>query len=65
MIITLLDKLTDIEHALGRENEIMIRHRIIDAQDYVLRIQKQVIEELRIRSGSSVVRERAPLKRTA
>jgi|HubBroStandDraft_2_1064218.scaffolds.fasta_scaffold345713_2 hypothetical protein len=65
MITTLLDKLTDIEQALGRENEMMIRRRIIEAQDYALGIQKQVIEELRIRSGSSVVYERMPFKRTA
>lgn len=57
MISTLLDKLTDIERALGKENEMMLRHRIIDAQDYALRIQKQMIEELRIRPNSWVERE--------
>jgi hypothetical protein len=57
MISTLLDKLTDIESALGRETETMIRYRIIDAQDYALRIQKQVIEELRIRPQSLIERD--------
>jgi hypothetical protein len=54
MISTLLDKLTDIERALGRETETMIRYRIIDAQDHAVLIQKQVVEELRIRSGSLI-----------
>jgi hypothetical protein len=57
MISTLLAKLTDIERALGKENETTIRHRIIDAQDYALRIQKQMIEELRIRPASLLERD--------
>jgi len=57
MISTLLAKLTDIERALGKENEIMIRRRIIDAQDDALQIQKQVVEELRIRSCALIDRE--------
>lgn len=63
MISTLLAKLSDIELALGKENEIMIRRRIIDAQDQALRIQKHVIEELRIRPASLV--ERESYKKTA
>jgi len=61
----LIGKLLDIERALGIEDTTTLRTRVIDAQECVLRMQKQLIEDLRIRSGISIVRDCSVYKKTA
>jgi len=61
----LIGKLLDIERAIGVEDTASLRTRVIDAQECVLRMQKQLIDDLRIRSGFSIVRDCGVLKRSA
>ncbi|HEX4029418.1 MAG TPA: hypothetical protein VHX20_03595 [Terracidiphilus sp.] len=62
----LIGKLLDIERALGVEDTASLRTRVIDAQECVLRMQKQLIDDLRVRSGFSIVRScSSDLKRSA
>lgn len=61
----LIGKLLDIERALGVEDTAKLRSRVLDAQDCALWIQKQMIEDLRIRSGFSIVRQRDVYRKTA
>ena len=61
----LIGKLLDIERAIGIEDTKTLRIKVIDAQDCALQIQKQMIEDLRVRSGFSIVRERPQYLRTA
>ena len=37
----LLEKLIDLERAIGKETPIEIRRRVIEAQEYVLHLQRQ------------------------
>ncbi len=46
-MITLLEKLIAIERAIGVEDQIMLRRRLLDAQDYVLEMQKELAENRR------------------
>jgi hypothetical protein len=61
----LIGKLLDIERAIGIEDSSSLRTRIIDAQDCALQVQKRAIEELRVRSGFSIVRECESYRRSA
>jgi hypothetical protein len=61
----LIGKLLEIERAIGIEDTASLRTRILDVQECVLRMQKQRIEDLRVRSGFAIVRQCGPLKRTA
>jgi hypothetical protein len=61
----LIGKLLDIERALGIEDTASLRTRVVDAQDCVLRMQKQLIEDLRVRSGFSIVHEPHTYRKTA
>ena len=61
----LIGKLLDIERALGVEDTATLRSRVIEAQECALRMQKQMIEDLRVRSGFSIVRNYTSLKRSA
>jgi hypothetical protein len=61
----LIGKLLEIERAIGIEDTRALRTRVLDVQECVLRMQKQHIEDLRVRSGFSIVRNCASLKRTA
>ncbi len=61
----IIGKLLEIEQALGVEDTASLRARVIDAQECVLRMQKQLIEDLRVRSGLSIVRETGQLPRSA
>ena len=44
---TLLDKLIEIERSIGVETDSTLRNLVIDAQDCVLGMQKQAVENLR------------------
>jgi len=46
--VMILEKLLDIERAVGREDINAIRQRIMDAQDCVLSMQKAHAETLRL-----------------
>jgi len=46
-ITALIVKLTDNERSIGVETNSAIRNRIIDAQDYALDLQKEIMEVLR------------------
>jgi hypothetical protein len=48
--VVILEKLLDIDRALGREDTTVIRKKIIEAQDCVLNMQKAQAESLRIGS---------------
>jgi len=43
----LLRKLIELEHAIGVETESTIRHRVLDAQDCLINLQRQNINHLR------------------
>ena len=61
----LIGKLLDIERGLGIEDTATLRTRVVDAQECVLRMQKQLIEDLRVRSGFSIVRDRGVFRKSA
>jgi hypothetical protein len=61
----LIGKLLEIECAIGKEDASSLRTRVVDAQECVLRMQKQLIEDLRVRSGFSIVRQCEPYRRIA
>ncbi len=61
----LIGKLLDIERALGVEDTASLRSRVIEAQEFALQMQKQYVENLRVRSGFSIVGEHTSLKRSA
>jgi hypothetical protein len=61
----LIGKLLDIERAIGMEDSAALRARVVDAQECTLRLQKQLIEDLRVRSGFSIVRNSGPYRKTA
>lgn len=42
-----LHKLTEIERAIGVVDTLSLRRMIIDAQDYILRDQKESVQQLR------------------
>jgi hypothetical protein len=42
----LLQKLIEIERSIGVETESIIRHKILDAQDFLLRMQGELAESL-------------------
>ena len=44
---TLIQKLMDIEHAIGVKDSTTIRNMLIDAQDSVLGLQKELVDYLR------------------
>jgi hypothetical protein len=46
-VTTLLDKLTALERSIAVEEELALRKRVIDAQDCVLLIQREMVETLR------------------
>jgi hypothetical protein len=48
--VVILEKLLDIDRALGREDTTVIRKKIIEAQDCVLNMQKAQAESLRVGS---------------
>ncbi len=43
----LLGKLIDIERSIGVETDTTLRNQVLDAQDYLLGIQKEIVEKLR------------------
>lgn len=43
----LLNKLTEIERAIGVVDTLSLRRMIVEAQDYILQTQKETIQELR------------------
>jgi hypothetical protein len=46
-ISTLIKKLTDIEQSIGVETNYVLLSKVIDAQDFVLQIQKNALEIVR------------------
>jgi hypothetical protein len=55
-VTALIEKLTDIERSIGVENNATIRFQVIDAQDCVLLIQKEIVEILGGEPPSAQVR---------
>jgi hypothetical protein len=45
-LTALLNKLTEIEHSIGRADDLTIRHMVMDAQDCALELQKELMEVL-------------------
>lgn len=45
-ISLLLEKLIEIERSIGVETDMTLRKQVIDAQDCLLSIQKEVVEKL-------------------
>jgi len=43
----LLGKLIEIEQSIGVETDTTVRKQVLDAQDYLLGIQKEIVEKLR------------------
>jgi hypothetical protein len=46
-ITFLLEKLADIERSIGVESENEVRSRVLEAQDCILQMQKEMLESLR------------------
>lgn len=44
----LLLKLIEIEQSVGHESHLAVRHRIIDAQEYILAIQQGLAAQARM-----------------
>ncbi|HEY1767873.1 MAG TPA: hypothetical protein VGG26_09470 [Terracidiphilus sp.] len=42
-----LEKLIEIERSIGVETDTNLRKQVLDAQDYILEIQKEIVEKLR------------------
>jgi PHD/YefM family antitoxin component YafN of YafNO toxin-antitoxin module len=51
----LLNKLTEIERAIGVVDTLSLRRMIVEAQDYILQSQKETIQELRQNTRRAVV----------
>ena len=47
----LLERLIEIERAIGVKDPITLRRMVIDTQDYVLQMQKEYAEFLRPKQG--------------
>jgi hypothetical protein len=45
-LTALLNKLTEIEQSVGREDDHVLRTRIVEAQDCALRLQKELMDIL-------------------
>lgn len=45
--VIILEKLLDIDRAIGREDTTIIRKKIMDAQDCILTMQKMQMENTR------------------
>jgi hypothetical protein len=43
----LLEKLIEIERSIGVETDTTLRKQVLEAQDYVLEIQKEIVDKLR------------------
>jgi hypothetical protein len=43
----LLGKLIEIERSIGVETNTTLRQQVLDAQDYLLGIQKEIVDKLR------------------
>ena len=43
-----LSKLTEIERSIGVVDSLALRRMIVEAQDFILKSQKQNVEELRL-----------------
>jgi hypothetical protein len=50
-LTTLLDKLIEIERAIGTETDAVIRRKMQDVEDYVLELQKEKASRLRNEHG--------------
>lgn len=59
-ISELLDRLFDIERSIDVENSTVIRNKVLDAEECVLRIQNEISEVLHIISASDGCRDRFP-----
>jgi hypothetical protein len=46
---SLLQKLIEIEQSIGVETDTTLRKQVLDAQDYLLQMQKEIVENLRYR----------------
>lgn len=55
--LKLLNRLSDIEHAIGVVDSISIRRMIVETQEYVLQSQKQLVDTNRLRDSRPVARE--------
>jgi PHD/YefM family antitoxin component YafN of YafNO toxin-antitoxin module len=51
----LLNKLTEIERAIGVVDTLSLRRMIVEAQDYILQSQKETLQELRQNTRRAVV----------
>jgi hypothetical protein len=54
--VLILEKLLDIDRAIGREDTTVIRKKIIEAQDCVISMQKAQMESLRLASVRAALR---------
>jgi hypothetical protein len=43
----LLEKLIEIERSIGSETNTTLRNKVLEAQEYVLEMQKETVERLR------------------
>lgn len=52
--VDIIAKLIEIQKAVGVENQITLHNMIMDAQDYVLSMQRSVPEEMRSRQRTAL-----------
>jgi hypothetical protein len=64
-VTVLIDKLTEIERAIGVEDDLIIRNKVIDAQDCALQLQSEMAEMLRsdTRKGAAQITPDASLEK--
>jgi hypothetical protein len=56
----LLEKLFEIERSIGVETPMVLRSKVVDAEECVLRMQKEIADVLRLISVSDSYRTRFP-----
>jgi hypothetical protein len=49
---SLLDQLLDIERSIGVDTNVVLRKKVQDAEDCLLRMQKETAEKLRKETGN-------------
>jgi hypothetical protein len=59
-ISELLEKLFEIERSIGVEEPCVVRSKVMDAQECILQMQKEMAEVLRIAARSDMDRAKFP-----